>query len=305
MAMRANALLKRYGLRSAKAERRIIDCVNRLASFGCRPTLPVPGRVVEKYPRFFQHLQATGVELAMHGYDHVDFRGLSRDEISIQFNRATAAFRSADVRFDGFRCPYLGCTNAARVVALESGCTYSSNSAIEWHVIDDGRQQTPVFDSAVVLLSGVLLRRRGFSAAGRSTACWRFLPRSPTTCSSATVCGYRTDDVSRTWLGILSDTHRLRRALRAASSIQRRSVIAERPSSRSRRGVAVYARGVGGDARRHRTMVAVEVHFTVQTTSRLDYLDIAFQCDRRSHHPGTRARHRGARAPLDESVSGR
>ena len=146
MAMRANALLKRYGLGPARAERRTTTGVRRLAQLGCHPTLPVPGRVVGKHPGFFRGLEDMGVELAMHGYDHVDFRGLSRDEAISQFTRAAAAFQAAGLRFDGFRCPYLSCTNEVREVARDAGCAYSSNSAIEWNVIEDRRRRTAIFD---------------------------------------------------------------------------------------------------------------------------------------------------------------
>jgi hypothetical protein len=146
LARRANALLRRYGLRPAKAEQRTIAGVRRLAHLGCHPTLPVPGRVVSRHPGFFLRLEELGVELAMHGYDHVDFRGLSRDEAISQFTRAAAAFQAAGLRFDGFRCPYLSCTNGVREVARDAGYAYSSNSAIEWNVIEGRQQRTAIFD---------------------------------------------------------------------------------------------------------------------------------------------------------------
>ena len=46
----------------------------------------------------------------MHGYDHVDFRKISRADATSQFTRALEAYRRAGVACDGFRCPYLSFT---------------------------------------------------------------------------------------------------------------------------------------------------------------------------------------------------
>ncbi len=147
IALRVLALLKRYGITPAKAETRVRACVDLLARYDCQPTFPTPGRVVKNNAAFCRELQARGVELAIHGFDHVDFTGLSQDEATRQFQRAADAFAPAEIKFSGFRCPYLSYTDRL-LDALPSGMfRYSSNKAIVWDVVpDEAKQQaTTVF----------------------------------------------------------------------------------------------------------------------------------------------------------------
>jgi len=278
IAARANSLLKRYGVRSRKAQLRTIDCVRRLADLGCYPTLATPGRVVRKHPRFFQQLQAMGAELAIHGYDHVDFRGLSRDETSRQFTRATTAFRAAGIRFHGFRCPYLGCTSEALDVAREAGYAYSSNSAISWNVVDGDQKRTAVFDQLCAFYRA--------SPAGATISVPRTiggLVEIPTSIpDDLQLCdglGYPSSDVARTWLRILSDTHQRGELF----------VLVFHPEAFEQCGGAIER--VVRDAARLNPPVWVSTlrdiatwwratsTFRVQTTDRANVLDIAFQCD--------------------------
>lgn len=129
------SLLQRYGLTPAKGERRVLECVELLARYGGQPTFPTPGRVVRHNAAFCRTLQEKRVELAIHGYDHVDFTGLSPHEAVSQFERAARAFASAGIRFDGFRCPYLSFTDELLQVIPPGMFRYSSNKAITWSVV--------------------------------------------------------------------------------------------------------------------------------------------------------------------------
>lgn len=132
---RSLTLLTRYGLTSTKARRRIFDCIRLLARYNCYPTFPVPGCVVEKNAKFCRELQDLGVEIAVHGYDHVDFRGLSPEEATDQFIKATDTFYHSGIRFEGFRCPYLSYTDSLSETLPEGIFKYSSNKAIWWNVL--------------------------------------------------------------------------------------------------------------------------------------------------------------------------
>jgi peptidoglycan/xylan/chitin deacetylase (PgdA/CDA1 family) len=132
---RAASLSRRYGLTDGKAIRRLRRCVENLQSYGVSPTFATPGRVIERAPGFFRELAARGVELALHGYDHVDFRTLEPAEARRQFECAAAAFERSGISFDGFRCPYLSYTDALADVVQLNAFEYSSNKAIAWDVL--------------------------------------------------------------------------------------------------------------------------------------------------------------------------
>ncbi len=131
---RLAALLRRYGLSSAKAEQRTKECVEFLQGYGCRPTFPTPGRIIAKSGEFCRELQQLGAEFAVHGYDHVDFRSLSPREAKKQFSEAANAFRNSGIQFEGFRCPYLSYTDAL-LDSADGMFKYSSNKAIWWDVV--------------------------------------------------------------------------------------------------------------------------------------------------------------------------
>ena len=148
IAIRLLSLLKRYGVSPGRAKRRVAACVRLLARHGCSPTFPTPGRVVGKHPHFFRELQQMGTELAIHGYDHVDFRSLSPAEASRQFIRAAEACRRSGIHFEGFRCPYLSYTDSLTKAIPTGMFRYSSNKAIWWNVVspESFARASAVFD---------------------------------------------------------------------------------------------------------------------------------------------------------------
>jgi peptidoglycan/xylan/chitin deacetylase (PgdA/CDA1 family) len=147
--IRLFVLLQRYGISSGKAKRRVSDCVRLLASYGCHPTFPTPGRVVRKNAEFCRELQRMGAEIAVHGYDHVDFRSLSPARAKAQFARAARAFSDSGIQIDGFRCPYLSYTDELRQALPVDMFKYSSNKAIWWNVVstNSNRGGSAVFES--------------------------------------------------------------------------------------------------------------------------------------------------------------
>ena len=143
---RAATLLDRYGLTPSKAANRIESLIATLAEYGCAPTLPTPGHVVERYPEFIRHLQNTGAEMAVHGYGHVDLGAYSPDEAEEQLKRAAEVFARHGIEVYGFRCPYLGYTDDLLDVLPEGMFDYSSNKAIWWDVTSstDAHRVTPI-----------------------------------------------------------------------------------------------------------------------------------------------------------------
>jgi len=129
------ALLGRYGISAARAEKRVLDCVDALARYECHPTFPTPGQVVARNGAFCRELQRRGAELAVHGYHHLDFRALSAEESRHQFARAAAAYQRNAIQFEGFRCPYLSYTEKLNDTLPDGNFQYSSNKAIWWDVV--------------------------------------------------------------------------------------------------------------------------------------------------------------------------
>jgi peptidoglycan/xylan/chitin deacetylase (PgdA/CDA1 family) len=135
VASRALALVKRYGITASAGQCRIMEGVNLLSRYGCSPTFPTPGRVVDAHPGFCRAVQSMGAELAVHGYDHVDFRSLSPESARAQFATAVAAFGDRGLEVSGFRCPYLSYEESLSDSLPVSAFRYSSNRAVWWNVL--------------------------------------------------------------------------------------------------------------------------------------------------------------------------
>jgi len=146
---RAAILLGRYGITPSKAADRVEGCVATLAEYDCLPTLPTPGHVVERYPQFLRHLQDAGVEIAVHGYDHVDLGAYSPAQACEQLVRAAQASDRHGIEVHGLRCPYLSCTDDLLDVLPRGVFEYSSNKAIWWDVVSssDTQKATAIFDT--------------------------------------------------------------------------------------------------------------------------------------------------------------
>jgi peptidoglycan/xylan/chitin deacetylase (PgdA/CDA1 family) len=125
---------------------RIIDgidaCVSALAEFNCRPTFFIPAAIVQKYPALIRRLRQAGVEIAVHGFHHLDLSVLPVDIALDALQKSTQILQAAGIEAFGFRGPYLGCSDAL-LESLPTGLfTYSSNVAIYWNHIAPNRPQT-------------------------------------------------------------------------------------------------------------------------------------------------------------------
>lgn len=133
---RAQKLFTRYQFSSTKAVNRIDRCMEGLLAQDCTPTFLTPGIVVNRFPKFFRHLQDDGAEIAVHGFQHVDLNAYPKENACKQLTKAVEAFKSNGLDVYGFRCPYLGC-NDDLLDALPKGLfRYSSNNAIYWNFLD-------------------------------------------------------------------------------------------------------------------------------------------------------------------------
>jgi hypothetical protein len=74
--------------------------------------------------------------------------GITRQQATEQFVRATETYQQSGIQSPGFRCPYLSYSESARQAARDTQFTYSSNQAIWWDVVSPQAVQgaTPVFE---------------------------------------------------------------------------------------------------------------------------------------------------------------
>ncbi|HUS15789.1 MAG TPA: polysaccharide deacetylase family protein, partial [Chloroflexia bacterium] len=99
------------------------DILNTLHEYRARATFFFTGHYLETYPTRSRGIAQAGQEIASHGYDHRDYRGLTDGAIA----RRLAAWESTynwvigGKPPDFWRAPYGYSDNRVRVVAIDSG----------------------------------------------------------------------------------------------------------------------------------------------------------------------------------------
>ena len=98
--------------------------------YGCSPSYPTPGQVVDRYPRFIQKLQSLGTEICVHSYHHIDLRTCPLETALDELDAALKAFERHGIQSSGFRCPYLSWRPELIAALPPKWFEYSSNQAI-------------------------------------------------------------------------------------------------------------------------------------------------------------------------------
>ncbi len=135
MLTRAGAITRRYGLTAARMDAALAQLTEVLQEFNCRATLPVTATALSRNRALAQKMQALGMELAVHGFTHVDHTQLSLEQQRDQLRRAKKTFELAEVPFSGFRSPYLRWNTDTLTALSECGFDYDSSQALAWDVI--------------------------------------------------------------------------------------------------------------------------------------------------------------------------
>jgi hypothetical protein len=130
VARRAGAIGKRYGLGPRRMEGRLVAFHRILQRHGCRATLPVTAAAVARNPAVMYRFASLGIELAVHGYHHVDHAELTADVQVEELGRARRLFEANGVSPVGFRAPYLRWNDGTLEALRENGFLYDSSQAM-------------------------------------------------------------------------------------------------------------------------------------------------------------------------------
>jgi hypothetical protein len=126
---------RRYGLTPTRMDRALADLLGVLKQFDCGATFPITAVALFRNGAAIRKYQAQGIEFAVHGYRHIDHSQLPLEQQSSHLDQAAHVFAKADIRFSGFRCPYLR-WNADTLTAIRrQRLTYDSSQALAWDVL--------------------------------------------------------------------------------------------------------------------------------------------------------------------------
>jgi len=135
---RGPAIVERVGLTPGQMVQLLHAFTALLARYDAPVTFPVPALTLRRNPKVLQAL-ATGsarLELAVHGYRHVDMSLLPPAAQAAELRRARALFTATRTPFTGFRAPYLRWDESLIAALGEAGFTYDSSRSALWPVVN-------------------------------------------------------------------------------------------------------------------------------------------------------------------------
>ena len=133
---RIRAVLRRFGITPGKFEKLLQQYSSATNRLGCIPTFPIPAVILKRNKKSVRKILQQGVELAIHGYVHIDYGKQPREKQATHYKKAIDTFNACNVPFTGFRAPFLR-TNSDTVDALDqSKFIYNSSQAVHWNVLD-------------------------------------------------------------------------------------------------------------------------------------------------------------------------
>ncbi len=99
--------------------------MNIVNGAGGTPTICITAANIELHPKIVRDLD--GMDLLVHGYQHVSYRALSPEQQASDLSRACSVFAAVGLHANGFRAPYLHLTTSTLPLLKERGFTHDSS----------------------------------------------------------------------------------------------------------------------------------------------------------------------------------
>jgi len=104
---------------------------------GVVPSFPITAKVAERHPEVIKELSKKGVELAVHGYKHIDHTLLPAGELLRHLQKAVHVFQAHNISFSGFRFPYFKWNQKCFEAIHDYPFEWDSSHTVLWDVIDN------------------------------------------------------------------------------------------------------------------------------------------------------------------------
>lgn len=134
MLKRVTVIGRRYGLTARKMNRIMTRFATILETFDAQATFPITGMALARSRGFAETFQRKQIELAAHGYYHVDHTQLSLEEQIKQITAVSQLLATKGVKPVGFRCPYLRWCDDTVTAIKQAGFLYDGSQALAWDI---------------------------------------------------------------------------------------------------------------------------------------------------------------------------
>jgi peptidoglycan/xylan/chitin deacetylase (PgdA/CDA1 family) len=133
---RVAGILLRFGFSARRFQRRLSRFQRIAAEHGCTPTFAITAVTLRRHPDLIRSLSRQGVEFAVHGYVHSDYRTMRADRQVRHLRKAIDVFHECQVPYVGFRAPYLRINGTMPAAIGQAGLSYDSSCVVCWDVLD-------------------------------------------------------------------------------------------------------------------------------------------------------------------------
>ena len=137
--LRIITILTRFGITAKGFQHKLKRYSVVTSSLGCTPTFAITAVILKRHAGIIRELHKQGVEFAVHGYIHTDYRLISLEQQTQHFNKAIKIFESSQIPFTGFRAPFLRINGKTPQVLGNLGFKYDSSHSLNWDVIDPAK----------------------------------------------------------------------------------------------------------------------------------------------------------------------
>jgi peptidoglycan/xylan/chitin deacetylase (PgdA/CDA1 family) len=135
---RLREITRRYGLTTYLIDRSLFQFFELLKQFDCPATLPITALPFSRNHQKATKYRSTNIELAVHGYTHIDYSQSNNGTIGRHLQAALKIFTQEGISPTGFRSPYLSRSDKLYSALAGAGFCYVSNQPFLWEGIDLG-----------------------------------------------------------------------------------------------------------------------------------------------------------------------
>jgi peptidoglycan/xylan/chitin deacetylase (PgdA/CDA1 family) len=131
-AKRIAYMLNRYGLGSQKMKANILKYTAILKKYNIKGTFFITVESAILHKDFLANLK--GIELAVHGYKHINYVTLHKDVKENHLQKINDIFKNPNFLTNGFRAPYLSQDNIMLDLLSNNGFLFDSSASKLWSV---------------------------------------------------------------------------------------------------------------------------------------------------------------------------
>jgi peptidoglycan/xylan/chitin deacetylase (PgdA/CDA1 family) len=133
--LRVYSIFKAYGWNGQPFKQSLLNFVRLIHKYNIQATFPVTAMVLDKHPNLFQHIQNLGIELAIHGYAHVDYSNLDTITLVDHLKNAKKIFGRHNIAYTGFRYPYLSKRDHQIEQLADTNFNWDSSHVVSWNLL--------------------------------------------------------------------------------------------------------------------------------------------------------------------------